>query len=127
MQMTESEIKTNILQAKDQIAQIPICAQLNGVSIEKVKDILRKQGVDLRTLKGPAGRKGWKVVPVEKDPEPAPAQDNEKIILQLFNRVNELTAQREAITSELLTIKAELIKMVSAIDGGHSDEQVGNI
>ena len=118
MQMTESEIKTNIMQAKDQIAQIPICAQLNGVSIDTIKDILRKQGVDLRTLKGPAGRKGWKVVPVEPAPDPAPAQDNEKIILQLFNRVNELTAQREAINAELLTIKAELVKIMSAIDKG---------
>ena len=124
MQMTESEIKTNILQAKDQIAQIPICAQLNGIGVEKIKEILKRQGVDLRTLKGPAGRKGWKVVPVEKDPEPAPAQDNEKIILQLFNRVNELTAQREAINAELLTIKAELVKIMSAIDGGEDNEQI---
>ena len=68
MQMTESEIKTNILQAKDQIAQIPICAQLN--------------------------------------------------------RVNELTAQREAINAELLTIKAELVKIMSAIDGGEDNEQI---
>ena len=50
------------------------------------------------------------------------AKDDEKIILQLFNRVNELKAQREAINSELLTIKAELIKMVSAIDGGKDEE-----
>ena len=116
MQMTESEIKTNILQAKDQIAQIPICAQLNGIGVEKIKEILKRQGVDLRTLKGTAPKRGWKVIPAE--PASAPAQGNEKIILQLFNRVNELTAQREAITSELLTIKAELIKMVSAIDEG---------
>ena len=50
------------------------------------------------------------------------AKDDEKIILQLFNRVNELTAQRESINAELLTIKAELIKMVSAIDGGKDEE-----
>lgn len=121
MQMTESEIKTNILQAKDQIAQIPICAQLNGIGVEKIKEILKRQGVDLRTLKGTAPKRGWKVIPAE--PASDPVQDNEKIILQLFNRVNELTAQREAITSELLTIKAELIKMVSAIDGGADNGQ----
>lgn len=120
MQMTDSEIKTNILQAKNQIAQIVICAQLNGISVDKIKAILRKQGVDLRTLKGNCAYtlKGNKEEPV---PEPAP--DKDKIILQLFNRINELTAQREAITSELLTIKTELIKMVSAIDGGEDNGQ----
>ena len=121
MQMTESEIKTNILQAKDQIAQVPICAQLNGVPTEKIRDILRKQGVDLRTLRGSAAKRGWKRDFSSAKPSEG-AKDDEKIILQLFNRVNELTAQREAINSELLTIKAELIKMVSAIDGGKDEE-----
>ena len=114
MQMTEGEVKTNIMQAKDQIAQIPICAQLNGVSVDKIKDILRKQGVDLRTLKGkmPTNRGwNWKKNPVQ------PAPDKDKYLLELFNRVNELTAKREAINAELLTIKAELIKIMSAIDG----------
>ena len=124
MQMTESEIKTNILQAKDQIAQVSICAQLNGVPTEKIRDILRKQGVDLRTLRGSAAKRGWK-----RDFSSAPAKtsesakDDEKIILQLFNRVNELTAQREAINSELLTIKAKLVKIMSAIDGGENHEK----
>lgn len=120
MQMTDSEIKTNILQAKNQIAQIVICAQLNGISVDKIKAILRKQGVDLRTLKGNCA---YTLKGNKEEPTPEPAPDNNKIILQLFNRVNELTAQREAITSELLTIKAELIKMVSAIDGGESNGQ----
>ena len=121
MQMTDSEVKTNVLQAKNQIAQIVICAELNGVSTEKIKDILRKTGVDLRTLKGNSSNY-W--VKKEKTVDPVPASDNDKIILQLFNRVNELKAQRETITSELFTIKAELIKMVSAIDEGESNGQI---
>lgn len=120
MQMTDGEVKTNILQAKNQIAQIVICAELNGVSTEKIKGILRKQGVDLRTLKG---NSSWARKEKATAPAPEPAVDNEKIIMQLFNRVNELTVQREAITSELLTIKAELIKMVSAIDGENDNEK----
>ena len=120
MQMTDSEIKTNILQAKNQIAQIVICAQLNGISVDKIKAILRKQGVDLRTLKGNCA---YTLKGNKEEPAPEPAPDKDKIILQLFNRINELTAQREAITSELLTIKAELIKMVSAIDGGEDNGQ----
>lgn len=118
MQMTDSEVKTNVLQAKNQIAQIVICAELNGVSTEKIKDILRKQGVDLRTLKGNSSNY-W--VKKEKTVDPVPASDNDKIILQLFNRVNELKAQRETITSELFTIKAELVKMLSVISEGEDN------
>ena len=121
MQMTESEIKTNILQAKDQMKQIPICAQVNACSVDKIKEILKKQGVDLRTLKGekPTNRgRNWRKKPA---PEAVSAQNNDKTFLELFNRVNELTAQREAISAELLTIKAELVKIVSVIDGGENN------
>lgn len=52
MQMTDGEIKLNVMQAKDQISQITICADLNCCSEEHIKDILRTQGIDLRTLKG---------------------------------------------------------------------------
>lgn len=52
MQMTESEIKANVLQAADQRAQVQICAQLNAVPVEWIKEILKKQGVDLRELRG---------------------------------------------------------------------------
>lgn len=52
MQMTESEIKANVLQAADQRAQVQICAQLNAVPVARIKEILKEQGVDLRELKG---------------------------------------------------------------------------
>lgn len=52
MQMTESEIKANVLQAADQRAQVLICAQLNAVPVARIKEILKEQGVDLRELKG---------------------------------------------------------------------------
>lgn len=51
MQMTDREVVLNIMQAKDQKAQISICADLNCCSEEKIKEILKAQGVDLRTLK----------------------------------------------------------------------------
>lgn len=114
MQMTESEIKTNILQAKDQKKQIHICAELNCCSVNKIKEILRKQRVDMRTLKGSNdANKGRR--------KPDPDTDTDKTFLQLFNRVNELTAQREAITSELCVIKAQLVKIMYAIDGGEGN------
>lgn len=52
MQMTDGEVVMNIMQAKDQRGQITICADLNCCSEEKIKDILKAQGVDLRSLKG---------------------------------------------------------------------------
>jgi hypothetical protein len=52
MEMTNSEIKANVLQAADQRAQIRICAELNDVSVDCIKAILKEQGVDLRELKG---------------------------------------------------------------------------
>lgn len=51
MQMTESEVKANVLQARDQKAQVQICAELNAVPVEHIKEILKAQGVDLRKLK----------------------------------------------------------------------------
>lgn len=52
MQMSEREIKNDVLQAADQRAQIRICAELNAVPVERIKEILKEQGVDLRLLKG---------------------------------------------------------------------------
>lgn len=54
MQMTDGEVVMNVMQAKDQKAQITICADLNCCSEEHIKDILKAQGVDLRSLKGAA-------------------------------------------------------------------------
>ena len=51
MQMTDGEVVLNIMQAKDQKAQISICADLNCCSEDRIKEILKKEGIDLRTLK----------------------------------------------------------------------------
>lgn len=52
MQMTESEIKRNVLDAADQKAQVQICADLNETTKDEIKRILIRNGVDLRRLKG---------------------------------------------------------------------------
>lgn len=51
MQMTDGEVVMNVMQAKDQKAQISICADLNCCSEDRIKEILKKEGIDLRTLK----------------------------------------------------------------------------
>ena len=40
MVMSDSEVKANVLQAKDQKAQIKICAELNNTCEEEIRDIL---------------------------------------------------------------------------------------
>lgn len=111
MQMTKDEIKANILQAKDQRAQIKICAELNACGEEKIKEILREYHVDLRTLRGSVSIR-------EKKPKAiTPASDIDKTFLQLYNRVNELMAQKEAIVKELSEIKLQVVKIGRAIDG----------
>lgn len=55
--MTDGEIKTSVMQAKDQRAQIKICAELNDISEDEVKDILRNYGIDCRKLRGAQSRK----------------------------------------------------------------------
>ena len=52
MQMTESEIKRNVLDAANQRAQVQICADLNEVKKDVIIEILKRNGVDLRKLKG---------------------------------------------------------------------------
>ena len=93
-------IVRNVLNAKDRKAQVKIEAQLHDTSENVVKELLRADGYDLRSLNGGSRKK--------KQPAPEPVPDTDKALLQLFNRVNELTAQREAIVKELCEIKTPL-------------------
>ncbi|HOR22122.1 MAG TPA: hypothetical protein PLY43_05315, partial [Ruminococcus sp.] len=51
MNINKNEIKCNVLGAADQKAQIEIEAQLNATTPEHIREILKDQGVDLRTLR----------------------------------------------------------------------------
>ena len=103
-------IVRNVLNAKDRKAQVKIEAQLHDTSEDVVKELLRADGNDLRSLLNGGSRK-------KKQPAPEPAPDTDKALLQLFNRVNELTAQRDAIVKELCEIKTQIIMINKAIDG----------
>lgn len=50
LQMSEGEILRNYREAKDKAEQIKILAQLNLCSEERIKEILKEQGVDGRAL-----------------------------------------------------------------------------
>ena len=107
MQMTEGEIKTNVLQAKDQRAQIKICAELNAVDEEEIKSILRTQGVDLRALKGAndgskASRARRQAIPYKK-PEiiPEPPKSSEPAARFVWMTVSEAMAALRAELDEI--------------------------
>ena len=111
MQMTEGEIKTNILQAKDQRAQIKICAELNAVDEDEIKSILRMQGVDIKTLKGSneggrASRAKRQSFPKQKVEElkAAPAESYagaDESVEQIGRRIRELVTIRDSAEAEL--------------------------
>lgn len=130
MQMTDGEVVMNVMQAKDQRGQITICADLNCCSEEKIKDILKAQGVDLRSLKGANKHidHGTKHKPRKvpyKKPEiiPAPPANAEKKspLAELNERIDSLVRQRAGIDDEINYLKAELTKMIDMLTG-RSDE-----
>lgn len=128
MQMTDGEVVMNVMQAKDQKAQITICADLNCCSEEKIKDILKAQGVDLRSLKGAAKPRiphGVKNKPHKKpanaEKNPANASSEGTTVAQacatLIARVAELRKQKEAIEDELVAIDIQVNRISDSIAG----------
>ena len=128
MQMTDGEVVMNVMQAKDQRSQITICADLNCCSEEKIKDILKAQGVDLRSLKGAAKPRiphGVKHKPHKKpanaEKNPANASSEGITVAQacaaLIARVAELRKQKEAIEDELVAIDIQVNRISDSIAG----------
>lgn len=126
MQMTESEVLRNIFDAADQKAQIKICAQLNAVPEDDIKEILKKNGVDLRKLKTEKKKNihGIKHNPHKmpyKKPEiiPCPPANAEKKspIAELNERIESLIKQKAGIESEIEDLKAQLTKMIDMLAG----------
>lgn len=122
MQMTESEVLRNIFDAADQKAQIKICAQLNAVSEDDIKEILKKNGVDLRKLKTEKKKNihGIKHKPhtnpanVKKNPVNA---EKKSPLAELNERIDSLVRQRAGIDDEINYLKAELTKMIDMLTG----------
>jgi hypothetical protein len=119
------------MQAKDQRSQITICADLNCCSEEKIKDILKAQGVDLRSLKGaakpriPHGVKHKphkKPVNAEKNPANAEPNPTAQALAVLYARVAELLKQRDTINEELVALDVQVNRISDAIAGRGDDE-----
>ena len=126
MQMTDGEVVMNVMQAKDQKAQIKICAQLNAASEDDIKEILKKNGVDLRKLKTEKKKNihGIKQKPHKmpyKKPEiiPCPPANAEKKspIAELNERIESLIKQKAGIESEIEDLRAQLTKMIDMLAG----------
>lgn len=122
MQMTDGEVVMNIMQAKDQRGQITICADLNCCSEEKIKDILKAQGVDLRSLKGvkryidhgTKHKPHTKPANVKKNPANA---EKKSPIAELNERIESLIKQKAGIESEIEDLRAQLTKMIDMLAG----------
>lgn len=120
MQMTDGEVVMNIMQAKDQRGQITICADLNCCSEEKIKDILKAQGVDLRSLKGVKrhidhGTKHKKnPANVKKNPVNS---EKKSPLAELNERIESLIKQKAGIESEIEDLRVQLTKMIDMLAG----------
>ena len=123
MQMTEAEIKTAVMQAKNQLAQIEICAQLNDVQVADIRRILKNQGVDLRTLKGSQdNRRGnGKKKEEEASDSDAPSVSSGSFAL-IQNRVRALLSEKRRIEDELAEILTQMNRIEDEIAGRGSDD-----
>lgn len=133
MQMTDSEVKTDVLQAADQKKQVTICAQVNGVSPDKIREILKAQGVDLRSLKGANKHidHGTKHKPRKvpyKKPEfipapPANAVKNDEnaekksALTELNERIELLMKEKAGIEDEINDLRSRLMAMIDKLAG----------
>ena len=129
MQMTESEVLKNIFDAADQKAQIKICAQLNAVPEDDIKEILKKNGVDLRKLKT---EKKKNIHGIKHKPHKNPANAVKKSVnaepdptaqalAVLYARVAELLKQRDTINEELVALNVQ-VNRISDVIAGRGDE-----
>lgn len=108
MTMTDGEITTNVMQAKDQMKQIDIVAELNDVSPEEIKEVLKSQGVDLRKLR--RGYRKPRVLSKELTP-----------VEEIRSRIKSLLMQRDGIDNELADLKAMLNELINEIQGGEKN------
>ena len=122
MQMTESEVLRNIFDAADQKEQIKICAELNAVPEDAIKEILKKNGVDLRKLKtekkrnihGVKNKAHKNPANVKKNPANAETMSP---LAELNERIKSLIKQKAGIESEIEDLRAQLTKMIDMLAG----------
>ena len=132
MQMTDGEVVMNVMQAKDQRSQITICADLNCCSEEKIKDILKANDIDLRTLRGAAHKRVAETKQHKphkkpyKKPEiiPAPPANAEKksALTELNERIELLMKEKAGIDDEINDLRSRLTAMIDKLAGGSNNE-----
>ena len=102
MMMTEGEIVTSYRDAKNKKQQIAILADLNATTVDEIKAILKKRGIDLRSANSRAkkivieaadpvaGEAGYQEDPIKAKPPLGIAPRN--IAEQMFNesRIREI-------------------------------------
>ena len=107
LDMTDEEIKRNVLGAADQKAQVKIVDELNATTEDVIRERLKAQGVDLRRLRGAAKKhiaeakrhyKKPEIIPGPPVEKPAPEEESvPKAFEVLFNRVSELLKQKAEV------------------------------
>ena len=101
--INKNEIKCNVLGAADQKAQIEIEAQLNATTPEHIREILKDQGVDLRTLRSSPkkhiaeSKERTKKATPKKDDEPLGQPCTNPSTMLLYGKVPQKIASLDEI------------------------------
>lgn len=116
MQMTDYEVKRNVLDAADQKAQVGVCAQLNDVDESVIRDKLKSQGVDLRHLKGAVKKQHVERKPRTKaanvEKKSANAEDKQPTLAEAVAAIKAQIAEINRQQYELDMCKADLYKTI---------------
>lgn len=116
MQMTDGEVVLNVMQAKDKRAQISICADLNCCSEDKIKDILKAQGIDLRSLNGTVkkhiGERKPRTKAANVEKKSANAEDKQPTLAEAVAAIKAQITEINRQQYELDMRKADLYKTI---------------
>lgn len=118
LDMTDEEIKRNVLGAANQKAQVKIVAELNATTEDVIRKRLKAQGVDLRRLRGAAKKHVAEAKRHYKKPEIIPAPPH---TVTLADAMAAIRAELDEINRqqyELDMRKGDLYKQLWDMIGG---------
>ena len=113
MQMTEYEILQAFKTAKHPIEQVKIMAELNGVTVGEIKEILTEQGIKPQQL-AYLGRKPRGSNNTAREVAVQAALKTEQARLQA--RLEEIPAQLESLQAEQVALLAKLDAILQATE-----------
>lgn len=118
LDMTDEEIKRNVLGAANQKAQVKIVAELNATTEDVICKRLKAQGVDLRRLRGAAKKHVAEAKRHYKKPEIIPGPPHTVTLADAMAAIRAELAEINRQQYELDMRKGDLYKQLWDMIGG---------